>query len=156
MGKIINDIVEDVQVKPSKAKLVLKWTVRIAVGLIGIAFIVGQLKIKSLNKINDFEKALDDNTKATIELKQEMTDGFNSVNKRIDKVYDDGFKTFNDFQKYNDKKLELIIDYGKTDKEVLKKMLEIMTLEKTQNVENEIQQARKDTFSIMVKPINKK
>jgi len=155
MGNIINDIVEDVQVKPSKAKLVLKWTVRIAVGLIGVAFIVGQLKIKSLNKINDFEKALDDNTKATIELKQEMTDGFNSVNKRIDKVYDDGFKTFNDFQKYNDKKLELIIDYGKTDKEMLKRMLEIMTLEKTQNIENEIQQARKDTFSIVVKPLKK-
>jgi hypothetical protein len=154
MSSIINDIVEDVQVKPNKAKLILKWTVRIAVSLIGIAFVVGQLKIKSLTKINDFENSLIENTQAINELRLDVNNGFSSVNSRINKVYDDGFNMFNEFQEYNDEQLKLIIDYGNTNKDLLKRMIDLNSLEKTMSVKNQIEQEKGDTmdFSITIRP----
>jgi hypothetical protein len=158
MSNIINDIVEDIEVKPSKSKLVIKWVVRISVGLISVAFVFGQLKMSHLNKLDDMQKSLETQSKEMGDLKQEMTDGFTGVNDRIDKVYDDGFKAFNDFQQYNNKQLGMIIDYSKSDKEMLKRMLEITTMEKTKSVENEIQQAKNESvipeFNIAVKPIS--
>ena len=142
MGNIFEDLVEDMPVKPGKSKLVLKWVVRGAILLIGVAFIAGQVKIKSLNKVSNFEKALEENTKVTIELKQEMTDGFNAVNKRIDKVYDDGYKAFDDYTIFNKEQLKMIIDYSQSNKDMLKRMLDISTMEKSKNVENQIEKAK--------------
>jgi hypothetical protein len=159
MGNIFTDIVEDVQVRPNYSKIVLTWVVRIAVILIGAAFTYGQVKSVRLNKIGDMENSLIENTRAVIDMRQEMKNGFDNLNLRVDKVYDDGFKSFNDFQIYNKKQLEMIIDYGKSDKEMLKRMLDITSMEETKSIENKIQQAKsttaKDTFSIVVRPVKK-
>ena len=112
MGNIFEDIAQDIEVKPNKSKLVLKWVVRIAVILICGAFIFGQLKIKSLNKVNTFEKSLQENTKAIQDLNTKVVDGFKAVNGRIDKVYDDGNKSFNDYVTFNKEQLKMVIDYG--------------------------------------------
>jgi uncharacterized protein YoxC len=144
MGNIFSDIVEDIEVKPTKSKLVIKWVVRIAVALIAIAFVAGQVKIKSLNKVNNFEKALEENTRATTELKQEMKTGFDAVNKRIDKVYDDGSKIFDDFTIYNKEQFKMVIDYSSTNKEMLKRMLDLNALEKTKSVGNQLEQAKSE------------
>jgi len=165
MGSIYEDIVEDINIaKPTATKLILKWTVRIAAALITVAFTYGQIKGSRVNRLSDIEDGLNANTKAVIEMRQEMKSSIDALNGKIDKVYDDGFKAFNDFQQYNDKKLGMIIDYGSKDKEMLKRMLEIMTLEKTKTVENGVQQAkitpatpiplnRNDSISIVVKQI---
>jgi hypothetical protein len=161
MGNIFTDIVEDVQVKPSQTKLVLKWVVRIAVILIGAAFTYGQVKSMRFNKMGKMEESLNANTKAVIELRDEVKSGFEILNDRVDKVYDDGFKAFNDFQQYNNKQLGMIIDYGGSNKEMLKRMLEITTMEKTKGIENQLQQAKsessvkKDSLSIKVTPLKK-
>ena len=163
MSNIFSEITDDINIKPDKSKKVLKWVIRIAVFLISAAFVLGQIKIKSLNKISNFEKSLQDNTKATTELKEEMKDGFKAVNGRIDKVYDDGLKTFNDFQEYNKKQLVLIIDYGQTNKGMLKEILDVNSLEKSKSIENQIERAKtlppvvvpKDSFNIIVTPIIK-
>lgn len=161
MGNIFTDIVEDVQVKPSKSKLVLKWVVRIAVLLISGAFIYGQVKTVRLNRINNMEKAVETLNTNTVELRNEVKSGFNLLDNRIDKVYDDGFKAFNDFQQYNNKQLGMIIDYSGSNKEMLKRMLEITIMEKTKSVENQLQQAKsesttkRDSISIVIRPINK-
>lgn len=138
MSNIITDIVDEIQIKPSKSKLVLKWVVRVALVLISGAFVVGQIKVSRQNKMNDFEKSLNNNTNATIELKREMKN-------RIDKVYADGYKAFDDFQQFNKKQLILVLDYGQINKELLKKILELNTIEKTKSVENQLEQAKNET-----------
>lgn len=145
MGNIFEDIAQDIEVKPNKSKLVLKWVVRIAVILICGAFVFGQLKIKSLNKVNTFEKSLQENTKAINDLNTKVEDGFKAVNGRIDKVYDDGNKSFNDYVTFNKEQLKMVIDYGQSNKDMLKRMLDFNTAEKAKTVENQLEQAKKDT-----------
>ncbi len=146
MGNIFTDIVEEVEIKPSKSKIILKWTVRIAILLIGLAFTYGQLKTSNLVKRNELEATLNENTKAIEELKSETRDGFNQVNGRIDKVYDDGFDAFNKFQEYNRKQFEIIIDYGNQDKAMLKRILELSATEQARTIENNIYRAKRDTL----------
>lgn len=158
MANIFEDIVNDIPIKESKTKKILKWVIRIAVLLIGIAFIAGQIKIKSINKVNNFEKTLQENTQAIKDLKQETQAGFKAVNQRIDKVYDDGSKSFNDFQDFNLKQLGLIIDYGQSNKDMLKRMLDLNMNEKSKTVENQLEQAKsktqpKDSFNIKVRQV---
>jgi hypothetical protein len=145
MGNIFEDIVQDIEVKPSKSKLVLKWVVRIAVILILGAFVFGQLKIKSLNKVNTFEKSLQENTKAIQDLNKKTEDGFKAVNERIDKVYDDGNKTFNDYVTFNKEQLKMIIDYGQSNKDMLKRMLDVNTMEKAKSVETQLEQQKTES-----------
>ena len=142
MGNIINDIVEDIEVKPNKIKKVLKWVISIAVGLIGIAFVLGQFKSSFFYRMDSFEINLN-------KLKIEQSDGFNSINTRIDKIYDDGVLILNEFQQNNNKKLELIIDYGNSNKDLLKQMLEITTI----NLESQIEKAKiENPKSVIKKP----
>jgi hypothetical protein len=159
MGNIYNDIVEDINiVKPAISKLVLKWVIRIAVSLIGVAFVLGQVKTLTITKRSTMESSLDANTRAITDLRTDMKAGFNQVNSRIDKVYDDGYKAFNDFQQFNNKQLGIIIDYGTKDKDMLKRILELTSLEETKNVQNGIEQAKAkppqpDSISIVVKQV---
>jgi hypothetical protein len=157
MSNILADIVEDVQIKPSKLKLVLKWVISISLSAIVVAFTFGQIKAMRINRLDSFEKALNNSTAAMIDLRTEMKAGFDQVNARIDKGYDDGFRIFNDFQIYNNKQLGMIIDYGKSDKEMLKRMLELTTLEKTKSVETELQQAKTEPYqsNITIKQVGK-
>lgn len=149
MGNILTDIVEEVNIKPNKSKLVIKWVISISISLITLAFVFGQFKSSFFNRLDKIEKALDNNTQAVIELTQETNIGFEEVNKRIDKVYDDGFRAFEEFQQYNNKQLTLIIDYGNTNKDLLKRMLEVNTLEKSRNVESTLEQAKKEPVSVI-------
>ena len=157
MGNIFSDIVEEAQIKPSYSKTVLKWTVRIAIILIGAAFTYGQLKSTRLNRLDDIENGVTSNSNAIITLTDKVNDGLNSLDTRIDRVYVDGFKAFSDFQDYNKKQLGMIIDYSGSNKEMLKRMLDIVTTEETKRVETELEQAKaaKDSLSIKVTPIKK-
>jgi hypothetical protein len=164
MSNIFSEITDDINIKSTKSKIVLKWVIRIAVFLITAAFVLGQLKIKSLNKITNIEKSLQENTKAVVDLNKKTEDGFNVVNGRINKVYDDGLKAFSDFQEYNKKQLNMIIDYGQTNKNLLKEMLDVNSLEKSKSIENQIERAKtlppvvvpKDSFNIIIKQTEKK
>jgi hypothetical protein len=156
MGNIYNDIVDDINLKPTKSKILLKWVLRIAVFLIGVAFVLGQIKIKQLNKVSNIEKSLQENTKATIELRQEMNNGFKAVDSRINKIYVDGNKAFNDWTMFSKEQLKMIIDYGQSNKEMLKRMLDLNMNEKSKVIENQLEESKttsKDSFNIIVKQI---
>ncbi len=118
MGNIIADIVDEIEIKPSKTKLVLKWVLAVSGSLIATAFLLGQLKVKHINRLNRIQTDL-------VEINVKQTTGFNDINTRIDKIYDDGIIMFNEFQEHNTKQLGLIIDYGNSNKDMLKRMLEI-------------------------------
>lgn len=155
MSKIIEDIIENVVIKPNKFKLILKWVVSISVTLISGAFIIGQFQNSRLNRLESFEKALNSNTNATEELRKEVSDGFTSIDLKIDKVYSDGYSIFNDYQQYNKKQLELIIDYGNKDRDMLKRILDLASTETQMKVQTEIEQAKKNKppeISIGVRP----
>lgn len=149
MSNIISDIIEDVdvKVKPNKTKFYIKWIVRITISLIILAFAIGQIKVKFLNRIDVIENGQAENEKTITELKKQVSDGFTNVNLRIDKIYDDGYVAFIDYQRFNNKQLELIIDYGTKNKELLKKMLEINSIEREKIVGSGIEQAKKNLQS---------
>jgi hypothetical protein len=159
MGNIFEDMVEDLPVKPSKSKKIINWIIRISVLLIGVAFVLGEIKIQSLNKINTFEKSLQQNTQAITDLNKKVDDGFKTVNFRINKVYDDGNKSFNDYVIFNKEQLKAVIDYGQSNKEMLKRMLDLNVIEKSKKIENQLEEAKKDTTnyspSIVVKSLKK-
>ena len=147
MGNIVNDIVEDINIKPNKTKLVLKWVISIAGSLIVIAFAFGQFKSTFFNRMDSLEEKMDKNTVAVEQLTTDMNNGFDAVDAKIDKIYSDGLTIFNDFQEYNNKQLELIIDYGGSNKDMLKRMLEISSMKQQQNVETQVEAAKKEPTS---------
>ena len=56
MSKIINDIVDDlmddIDIKPKRSKLIVKWTIRISVLAIVCAFLIGQRGVRFFNSIS--------------------------------------------------------------------------------------------------------
>lgn len=149
MGNIINDIVEDVNIKPNNSKIIIKWIVSISITLIGLAFAFGQFKASFFNRMDGFEEALNKNTAVIEQLNDEMNNKFSDVNARIDKGYNDGLTTLQDYQEFNKKQLILVLDYGQSNKELLKEMLEMNAQEKTRDVANQMMQSKNEsTFSI--------
>ena len=85
MGSILADIVDEIDVKPNKTKLILKWVIGISGSLIATAFLLGQLRTKHINRLDRIETN-------QLEMKVENRKGFSDVNVRIDKVSDDYHK----------------------------------------------------------------
>ena len=146
MGTILNDIVNEIDIKPNKSKIYIKWIIGIASSLITIAFVLGQFKSSFFNKMDNLEMGLKENTEAISSMENEMNDGFKVVDYKIDKIYDDAFSMFDDYQEYNKKQLELVIDYGQENKDLLKKMLDLNTIENKQNLELRLEQAKNHNF----------
>jgi len=145
MGNIVNDIVDEVDIKPSKSKRIIKIVIGIASSLVVVAFAFGQFKTSFFNRMDTMEAKLDGNTLAVTQLKTDMSKGFDATNAKIDKVYSDGLKIFNNFQEYNNKQLELIVDYGDGNKDMLKRMLEISSLKQQQAMEAQVEAAKVET-----------
>jgi len=142
MSNIIDDVFQDIEVRPKKSKIILKWTIRISIILISAAFIVGQFKIVYFNRLNNIEKSIENNNLELKKTNDKIDIEFDKINTRIDNIYVDGVNAFIEFNDYNKKQLELIIDYNKTDKTFLKRMLDINTIEKNKNVENKLKQIK--------------
>jgi len=162
MGNIINDIVEEINVKPNKNKLVLKWVVSISITLIGIAFVLGQFRSSFFYRLDGIEESVKKNTESIQDIRNTVDNGLHTVNSKIDKVYDDGFVVFTDYQEFNKKQLILILDYGQNNKNLLKEILELNMQEKNKNVGTKIDQSKNDeviskkTYSIGVIELDSK
>jgi len=144
MGSIIADIVDEIDVKPNKTKLILKWVLGISGSLIATAFLLGQLRTNHINRLDSIETNL-------VEMKVENRKGFTDVNTRIDKVYDDGLIMFNEFQKNNNQQLNLIIDYGDDNKDMLKQLLEFGRI----SFESQIERAKNENVAPMAQEPSK-
>lgn len=142
MSNIVEDVFQDIEIKPRKSKLVIKWIVKISLILISTAFVIGQFKVNYFNRMKNIEKSIETNNIEIVKTNDKIDVGFEKVNKRIDDVYTNGIDAFIEYNEYNKKQLEIIIDYGKTDKSVLKKMLELNTIEKNKNVERQLIEAK--------------
>ena len=144
MGNLANDIVEEVNIKPNNTKRIIRIVIGIATSLIVVAFAFGQFKSSFFNRMDSLEEKLDGQTIDIEQLTTDMNKGFDEVDTKIDKIYSDGLTIFNNFQEYNDAQLGLIIDYGSGNKDMLKRMLEISSMKQTQQVESQIETAKKE------------
>lgn len=143
MSNISNDIIDEIEINPNKAKRIIKIIVGFALSSITIAFFIGKF---FMGEINEREKIKTNNEKI-IELDGKLDNNINNLNSRIDKIYDDGYETLIIFQEYNKRELELIIDYGTSNKELLKKILNINDIEKGDLLKNKIEIAKKNNTS---------
>ena len=150
MGNIINDIVEEIEIKPNKSKLYIKWIISIAGTLIALAFVFGQFKSSFFNRMDRFEESLNRNTASIERMETKMDEGFVDVNARIDKGYDDGLEILTDYQEFNKRQLIMVLDYGQSNKEMLKEMLEINLEEKNRSVQNQVNQYKGEADFVAV------
>lgn len=123
MSDIIDDIVDEIQLKPNKTKKLIKWIIAVALFVITIAFGLGQF----LNKISSYD---DDIKKNSDECKV--------INNKVNDIYDNVNREFNYFRDYNDKQLFLIIDYSDGHKDLLKRTIELNSIENSKNMQNNI------------------
>lgn len=137
-------ILNDIEFKGNKANILLKWVIGIAASAVVGAFIVGQLKMRHLDKLDDIEKLAKEGVSKTEQLEKRIEDGFKEQNIKIDKIYDDGIDAFNEYREFNNEQMKLIIDYGHENKELLKKMLDINSKERAIQIENDLKKSKKE------------
>lgn len=140
--KLLN-IFEDIEFKGNKANILLKWVVFLAVFGIVTAFVIGQLKINHLNKLDDIEKLAKEGIEKTEILDKKIDDKINEQNEKIDQIYKNGFTAFQEYREFNDKQLEIIIDYGSDNKELTKKVLELNSKKNELEIENNINESKR-------------
>lgn len=99
MSKILNDIVSDivdeVELKPNRSKLVIKWTIRIALLAIVGAFILGERGVKFFHSIDDIKSDVSEIKTDINELKkkdEKLEEMINKntidINKNTDKIFE--------------------------------------------------------------------
>lgn len=146
-------IFDNIEFKGNKVNIILKWVIGVAGSAVVGAFTIGALKTNVFNK-------LDTVVANQTELKTEMKNGFNALNTKIDVMYQTGLEGFEKYRIFNNQQLELIIEFGQSNEEVnqdlLKRMLAMNSAEKAQQIENQIEQARRITPVVADKPIEKK
>lgn len=140
----ILDFFNDIQFKGNKANILLKWVVGIAITAVAGAFVVGQLKMKHLDKLDDIESLAKEGIQKTEQLEMRVEEGFKEQNSKIDKIYDDGVEAFQEYREFNNEQMKLIIDYSDENKELLKKMLDLNSKEKGMEIENDLQNSKRE------------
>ena len=77
-------------------------------------------------------------------MEQKVEQGFKEQDAKIDKVYEDGIDAFNEYREFNNEQMKLIIDYSEENKELLKKMLELNSQEKANEIESDLEKSKRE------------
>jgi len=141
--KLFN-ILNEIEFKGDRSNILLKWVLGLAGSAIVGAFIIGQIKMTRLNKLDDIEALAKQNIEATTKLEERVENGFKETDAKIDKVYDDGLASFEKYHKLTGEQFKLIIDYRNSDSELLKKMIEISSKENAIEIENDLQKSQRE------------
>jgi len=113
--KAVDEILKKNAFTISKATIgsVIQWGGGLIVSIATIAFTMGKLKTEHLDKLNIIEEQGRKNQQEIIQFRDET------------------ILMFQQYQDYNNKQLTLVIDYGSTNKQMLKDMLAFRQLELT-------------------------
>lgn len=130
---------------PINKKKIFKWIIRLIVPLAIGAFTFGQIITYRNNRINDIQNEVNEIHNDIKNLKNDINNNFDVLNLRINKVYEDGIISFDDYQEYNKKQLSLIIDYSNSNKELLKNIIEINSNKKTDEIENKLNTSKNNS-----------
>jgi hypothetical protein len=120
--KLLN-ILNYIDFKENKANIIIKWIIGLSISAIAFSFILGQYKVKQINRLENIESLAKQSIENTEKLRTEINKGFYDINLKIDKVYVDGVDAFDKYRVFTNKQLELIIDYGSDNKNLLKEMI---------------------------------
>ena len=149
--KLFN-ILDNVEFKGDRSNILLKWVLGLAGSAIVGAFIIGQVKMTRLNKLDDIEALAKQNVEAVEKLEARVESGFQDTDAKIDKIYDDGMSSFEKYQSLTDEQLKLIIDYRNSDSELLKRMIEISSKENAIEIENAIDKSKREEIPVILLP----
>lgn len=133
-------LLDNIDFKGNKLNIILKWVVGVAGSAVISAFVIGGIKTNVFNK-------LDTVVENQAAMKSEMVAGFGNLNNKIDAMYETGLEGFEKYRIFNNQQLELIIEFGQSNEEVnqdlLKRMLAMNSVEKAQQIENQIEETRR-------------
>lgn len=72
MSDILDDIVDEIEIKPNKSKVVLKWIVGVSLSLITLAYTTGNIISNNTNEQNEIKKGLEELKTATIKNQEDI------------------------------------------------------------------------------------
>jgi hypothetical protein len=145
--KLFN-ILNEIEFKGDRSNILLKWVLALAGSAIVGAFIIGQIRMTRLNRLDDIEALAKQGIEATTKLEERVESGFQETDAKIDKIYDDGMESFEKYYKLNDEQFNLIIDYRNSDSELLKKMIEMSSKENAIEIENDLEKSQREEIKI--------
>jgi len=142
--KYVKELLDDISINPAKSKIIIKWILYISLTLIVSAFTFGVMRSDRFNKINNIENRImaiqttvnDINYKLN-QLNVKTDSGFKMVDKKLS---DNIITTSNlliSYQGFIQGQMELLIDYSKENKGLLKSAL-LLRQEDNQRFINQI------------------
>jgi len=144
MKDLINETID--KIAGIKNKLIVKWIVAFIIVAITFSYLLGQFNNAFFSRLDSIEQGLLDNITLIKTLNKENIKSHEKMMLDIIEINDNNLKKFQQFQLFNNKQLELIIDYSSENKELLKKMLEINRLNFNLNETPEVHKS--DTIDI--------
>jgi hypothetical protein len=128
--KYVKELLDDISINPAKSKTIIKWILYISLTLIIGAFTLGVMKSDRFNKINNIENRVvaiqttvnDINLKLN-QLNAKTDSGFKMVDKKLSDNIITTATLMSSYQGFVQGQMELLIDYGKENKGLLKSAL---------------------------------
>lgn len=154
----IFDFLSDIEFKGDKNSIIIKWIIAIAVLIITVIWGYLNFRNNIINRLDNIEALTEKNIKKNESLNYKLDDKFDYLEKRINILYDDGIDAFQRYQQYNNLQLELIVDYGETNKEMLKEMLEFKSNAVENDIKNSVEKSKKyngDEISLILPKFGK-
>lgn len=155
MKSFVKEFLDDITVNPAKSKTIIKWILYISLTLIAGAFTLGVMRSDRFNKINNIENRVmaiqttvnDINSKLN-QLNNKTDSGFKMVDKKLSENLTTTATLMSSYQGFVQGQMELLIDYGKENKGLLKSAL-LLRQEDNQRLINQ-------TVKTAIDEINKK
>jgi len=125
-------------------KNIVGWIAGGAVTLINVVFYLG---VSNANKGNDFKELKEltvQNSKDISDVKETFKNFTLTINNKFTKVYDDQYNSMVDYQAYSKKQFELIIEYGLTNKKLMKDILDMNHTEEMNKMKKESEKSKND------------
>lgn len=141
---LFGKILEYVEFKGTAANVALKIVVAVAgVAIVG-AFVIGQLKMRHLDKLDDIEALAKQGVEETEKLRIEMNQRFDKQETKVDKTYVDMLEMLDEYRTFTDEQFQIVIDHGGENKELLKRILKIRSEEKMNEIENDVEKSKRE------------
>ncbi len=149
MNKFLSNFLKNknITVNPVMLKIITEWGFSILIAIGGVSY------SWAVHKSNKIANDVQDLKNTIISYHQENIDNFEYFNDQINKMYDKGYKLYDDNQKYEQRQYNLLIDYGTTNKNLLKQILQDNQQQKNQEVQEYVDRSKSNigNYSITAK-----
>lgn len=143
---------KNIAVNPVMLKIIFEWGFSLFIAIGGGAYAWG---VHKSNKNNDKIEQKIENLQATvISYHQDDVVNYQNLKSSIKKVYNDGYELYNNNQKFEQRQFNLLIDYGTSNKSLLKQILKDNQEQKNEDVLNYVERSKSSIDT--AESINKK